>query len=250
MKTKYLIGNMKMNMDFATLQSYFKELVEATNETKNVVGVCVPSVYLETASNNLEGSNVLYGVQNMYYEDFGAYTGEISANMINDFDAKLVILGHSERRTYFHETDEDINLKVKKALEEGLTPVLCFGETKSERENGEEKSVVKTQVLADIDGLSKDDVKKIIFAYEPVWAIGTGLTATSEQAEEMIKFTKEVLFEKVGLKADEIICLYGGSMKGSNAKELLNMPSIDGGLIGGACLKVASFKEIFDIIVE
>ena len=130
---KYLIGNMKMNMDFNSLQDYFKELVEATKDCKNTVGVCVPSVYLETASNNLSGSNILFGVQNMHYEDKGAFTGEISANMINDFDAKLVVVGHSERRSLFHESDEEINLKVKKAIASGLTPILCFGETKEER---------------------------------------------------------------------------------------------------------------------
>lgn len=242
---KYLIGNMKMNMDFKSLQDYFKDLIEATKDCKNTVGVCVPSVYLETTSNNLSGSNILFGVQNMHYEDKGAFTGEISANMINDFDAKLVVVGHSERRSLFHESDKEINLKVKKAITSGLTPVLCFGETKEEREAGKEKYIVQSQVESALKGLSRDDIAKIIFAYEPVWAIGTGLTATKEQAEEMLAYTKELVFKICGLNADEIIGLYGGSMKPSNAKELLEMPSIDGGLIGGACLKVEDFKQIF-----
>ena len=242
---KYLIGNMKMNMDFKSLQDYFKDLIEATKDCKNTVGVCVPSVYLETTSNNLSGSNILFGVQNMHYEDKGAFTGEISANMINDFDAKLVVVGHSERRSLFHESDEEINLKVKKAIASGLTPVLCFGETKEEREAGKEKYIVQSQVELALKDLSKEDISKIIFAYEPVWAIGTGLTATKEQAEEMLAYTKELVFKICGLNADEIIGLYGGSMKPSNAKELLEMPSIDGGLIGGACLKVEDFKQIF-----
>ncbi len=242
---KYLIGNMKMNMDFKSLQDYFKDLIEATKDCKNTVGVCVPSVYLETASNNLSGANVLFGVQNMHYEDKGAFTGEISANMINDFDAKLVIVGHSERRSLFHESDEEINLKVKKAIASGLTPILCFGETKEEREEGKEKYIVQSQIELALKDLSKEDISKIIFAYEPVWAIGTGLTATKEQAEEMLAHTKELVFKICGLNADEIIGLYGGSMKPSNAKELLEMPSIDGGLIGGACLKVEDFKQIF-----
>ena len=242
---KYLIGNMKMNMDFKSLQDYFKDLIEATKDCKNTVGVCVPSVYLETTSNNLSGSNILFGVQNMHYEDKGAFTGEISANMINDFDAKLVVVGHSERRSLFHESDKEINLKVKKAIASGLTPVLCFGETKEEREAGKEKYIVQSQVELALKDLSKEDISKIIFAYEPVWAIGTGLTATKEQAEEMLAYTKELVFKICGLNADEIIGLYGGSMKPSNAKELLEMPSIDGGLIGGACLKVEDFKQIF-----
>ena len=242
---KYLIGNMKMNMDFKSLQDYFKDLIEATKDCKNTVGVCVPSVYLETTSNNLSGSNILFGVQNMHYEDKGAFTGEISANMINDFDAKLVVVGHSERRSLFHESDKEINLKVKKAIASGLTPVLCFGETKEEREAGKEKYIVQSQVELALKDLSKEDISKIIFAYEPVWAIGTGLTASKEQAEEMLAYTKELVFKICGLNADEIIGLYGGSMKPSNAKELLEMPSIDGGLIGGACLKVEDFKQIF-----
>ena len=246
---KYLIGNMKMNMDFAKLQDYFKELIKEAKSTKNVVGVCVPSVYLETTSNNLEGSNILYGVQNMYHKDSGAFTGEISANMINDFDAKLVIIGHSERRQYFKETDNEINLKVKKAIESGLTPILCFGETKEERESGNEKVIVKNQIVSDIKGIDKQDVAKIIFAYEPVWAIGTGLTATSEQAEEMCAFAKDEVYRECGLESEKMICLYGGSLKPSNAKEILSKPHIDGGLIGGACLKVEDFKQIFNVEV-
>ena len=247
---KYLIGNMKMNMDFASLQNYFKELIKESKTTKNIVGVCVPSVYLETTSNNLEGTNILYGVQNMYYKDCGAFTGEISANMINDFDAKLVIIGHSERRQYFKETDEEINLKVKKAIESGLTPILCFGETKEEREAGNEKVIVKNQIVSDIKGLNKQDVAKIIFAYEPVWAIGTGLTATSDQAEEMCAFAKEEIYKECGLESEKSVCLYGGSLKPANAQEILSKPHIDGGLIGGACLKVEDFKQIFNVKVK
>ena len=250
MKKLYLIGNHKMNLSYAELDKYFDNLVEAVNETNNVVGVCVPSCYLDLAKYKLEGSTILFGAENCYHKDSGAYTGEISAKMLTDFNCDLVIVGHSERRTLFGETDEDVNLKTKKAIENGLMPIICFGETLEERNSNKQKDVVKTQVLASLEGIEKDDLNRIIFAYEPVWAIGTGLTATSDQAEEIISYAKELITEKYGVNADEIIMLYGGSLKPSNALEILSKPSINGGLIGGACLKVDDFKMIFDTIVE
>lgn len=248
MKKLYLIGNMKMNMSVNSLEPYFDKLVEIANATDNVVGVCVPSVYINMAKYMLDGSKVLFGAENMHYADEGAFTGEISAHMLNDFGCDMVILGHSERRAYFHETDEEINLKVKKALETGITPILCFGETLEERNNKMAFSVVERQILGALKDLSEEDVARIIFAYEPVWAIGTGVSATSCQAEEMISFSKRLLRDNFGQNSS--IVLYGGSLKSSNANEILSEKSIDGGLIGGACLKIDEFAKIIDTKVE
>jgi len=248
MKKLYLIGNQKMNMSYSELEPYFEKLADLASGATNVVGVCVPSVYLNLAKYMLEGSKVLYGAQNMYHKDSGAYTGEISANMLNDFNCDLVIIGHSERRSYFHETDEDVNLKVKKALEAGLTPILCFGETLEEREGNMAFSVVERQIIGALADLTSEEVERIIFAYEPVWAIGTGVSATSEQAEEMIAFAKRTIAEQ--FEIDSSIVLYGGSLKPSNAEDILSKPSIDGGLIGGACLKLSDFEQLINVKVE
>ena len=248
MKKLYLIGNMKMNMSYAELEPYFANLTQIASTSDNVVGVCVPSVYIDFAKYSLENSRVLFGAQNMYHEDKGAFTGEISAHMLNDFGCDLVIIGHSERRNIFHESDEDINLKVKKALAEGITPILCFGELREEREGGMAFNVVENQLLSDLQDLSEEEISRIIFAYEPVWAIGTGLSATPEQAEEIIAFAKRTLADNFGCK--ESIVLYGGSLKPSNAQEILSKPYIDGGLIGGACLKINEFEELINTKVE
>jgi len=248
MKKLYLIGNMKMNMSLATLEPYFEGLGKIANQSTNVVGVCVPYVYLDIAQGMLNGTKVLFGAQNMYHQDSGAYTGEISASMLEDFGCDLVILGHSERRAYFHETDEEINLKVKKALSVGITPILCFGETLEERNGKMAFSVVEKQIVGALEDLSEEEISRIIFAYEPVWAIGTGVSATSDQAEEMISFAKRLISEQYGV--ENTIVLYGGSLKPSNADDILSKPSIDGGLIGGACLKLNDFEQLINTKVE
>lgn len=248
MKKLYLIGNMKMNMNFAILEPYFEKLHTIASQTQNVVGVCVPFVYLDMAKGMLDGSRVLVGAQNMHFEKNGAFTGEISADMLNDIGCDMVIIGHSERRAYFHETDEEVALKVQKALEEGLTPILCFGETLDERNGNTAYSVVERQLMTALEGLDEEEIGRIIFAYEPVWAIGTGVSATSDQAEDMISFAKRLIEEQFGVK--DIIVLYGGSLKPSNAQELLSKPSIDGGLIGGACLNIKDFEELIMTKVE
>ena len=235
-------------MSVAQLEPYFERLAEVSMTADNVVGVCVPYVYLNMAMGMLEGSKVLYGAQNMYHQDSGAYTGEISADTLDDFSCDLVILGHSERRAYFHETDAEINLKVKKALEKGITPILCFGETLDERNAKMAFSVVERQLVGALEDLTEEEIGRIIFAYEPVWAIGTGVSATAEQAEEMISFAKRLLQDNYAV--DECIVLYGGSLKPSNAQEILSKPSIDGGLIGGACLKMSDFEELINTKVE
>ena len=196
----------------------------------------------------LEGSKVLFGAENMHYEDKGAYTGEISAHMLNDFGCDLVIIGHSERRQYFAETDEQVNLKIKKALETGITPIVCFGETLEEREKGLTHTVIERQITGALADISEEDMGRLIFAYEPVWAIGTGVSATPEQAEEICLFAKNLL--KDHYMVNDCIMLYGGSLKPSNAQEILSKPSINGGLIGGACLKVSDFEQLINTKVE
>ena len=248
MKKLYLIGNMKMNMSLSELEPYFEKLTQIASTSTNVVGVCVPSVYLNFAKYALEGSKVLFGAENMHYEDCGAFTGEISADMLNDFNTDLVIIGHSERRLYFKETDQDINLKVKKALQKGITPIVCFGETLEERNSNMAYSVVEKQLVGALADLNSEEVQRIIFAYEPVWAIGTGVSATSVQAEEMIAFAKRIISEQ--FEVNNSIVLYGGSLKASNADEILSEKSIDGGLIGGACLKISEFEQIINTKVE
>lgn len=243
MKKFYLIGNLKMNLSKAELLPYFEKLKSKNYKSK--VGLCVPSVYLPLAHKELNDSNVLYGAQNIYYKDSGAYTGEISAKMLQDFNTKLVLVGHSERRALFGETNEVVNAKTKKILEYSYTPIVCFGETLAERNQGFAKDVVYGQIRGALENLSKENMSKIIFAYEPVWAIGTGINATSKQAEEIIAYAKEVVYELSSSR--EIVMLYGGSLKASNAEDILNQPSIDGGLIGGASLTFEDFNAIIEI---
>ncbi len=237
-------------MTKASLDPYFDEIVKVAECTENVVGVCVPYVYLCKAQKKLEGSKVLYGAQNINQHESGAYTGEISAAMLHDFGCNMVIIGHSERRQMYNETDQSVNDKVKVALNSGFVPILCFGETLEERNAGQHFDLVKSQITKAMEGLTSEDIKRIIFAYEPIWAIGTGMTATSDQAEEIISYAKELIVTKFGVNKADIVMLYGGSLKPSNAEELLSKPSIDGGLIGGACLKMEDFKSIIYQNVE
>ena len=244
---KYLIGNIKMNSSHEEFVVYFNDLKTVAENTNNYVGVCVPYVYLPLANQMCKNTKIHYGSQNMYFQPKGAFTGEISANMLKDYNTELVILGHSERRSIFGETDEVINSKLIATLENGFTPILCIGETKEERETNKTNDVLKTQLVEGLKNVSLDAISKMFFAYEPVWAIGTGISATKEDAEETIKYVKQVIAEIYNLpNTNNIVVLYGGSMKPSNSQELLSQPSIDGGLIGGACLKVEDFKGIID----
>lgn len=215
------------------------------SEAGCTVIVCPPYTSLSLASSLLKGSIIKLGAQNMYFEEQGAFTGEISAAMLKSAGCEYVIIGHSERRTIFRETNGMINLKIKKALGSGLKPVFCIGETLEEREKGITNEVLKTQLEEGLAGLGEDDVNKIIIAYEPVWAIGTGRTATPEQAQEAHKFIRNVIGEKFSpAVAGNIIIQYGGSVKPDNAAELLKQEDIDGALVGGACLKADSFLSI------
>jgi triosephosphate isomerase (TIM) len=195
----------------------------------------------------IEGSVIKLGAQNMHFEDKGAFTGEISASMLNSVGCEYVILGHSERRTIFNENDEMINLKIKKAIEKGLKPIFCIGETLDEREKGITKDVVKRQVEKGLQGVSSNEMKNIMIAYEPVWAIGTGKTATPEQAQEVHEFIRSLVNQIFSKSISEsLVIQYGGSVKPENATELLSQKDIDGALVGGACLKAESFLGIIE----
>lgn len=250
-KKLYLIGNFKMNSSMSEILPYLKSIKKNAKDTENVVGICVPNLYLPYVSKKLKNSKVLFGAQNVHYKSNGAFTGEVSVEMLNDFDTKLVIIGHSERRTYYNETDESVNLKLLKVLDSSILPIVCVGETLSQRENGETIQVIDRQVSAALNNVDKEKISKLIFAYEPIWAIGTGKTATKEEAESVISHIKEYIIKKYSLTSNyNLIVLYGGSMNEKNAVELLSMPSIDGGLIGGACLNVDKFSTIFNSKVE
>ena len=236
-------GNWKMNKTASEASEFIKELTESVKGAKNDVLICVPFTNLETAVRLTEGTNVKVGAQNMDYHDSGAYTGEVSADMLLDAGVKYVVIGHSERREYYNETDKTVNLKVLKALEKGITPVLCCGESLEQREGGITFDWVRMQIKLALAGV--EDVTKVVIAYEPIWAIGTGKTATSEQAEEVCGAIRECVASLYGKNAAEnTTILYGGSVNAKNAAELFAMENIDGGLVGGASLKTADFTVI------
>ena len=227
-----------MNKTPSEAKKLIAELKELVANDSVDVCYCVPAIDIVPAVEAVKGTNVAIGAQNLYFEESGAYTGEISAAMLTDAGVKYVIMGHSERRGYFHETDADVNKKLKKALLHGLVPIMCCGESLEQRESGETFTWIRSQIKAGFDAVSAEDAAKVVVAYEPIWAIGTGKTATSAQAEEVCgdirKFLAELYDETT---ADRIRILYGGSMNAGNAAELLAQPDIDGGLIGGASLK-------------
>jgi triosephosphate isomerase len=247
MRKKVIAGNWKMNMNLSESISLISELKKNLgNETVNCdVIICPPYTSLETAKNLVKGSNLKLGAQNMYFEENGAYTGEVSASMLKSVGCEFVILGHSERRTIFKEQDGLINKKIIKALASGLKPIFCIGETLDERDKGITFDIVKRQVVEGLKNINANDLKNIIIAYEPVWAIGTGRTATPAQAEEVHAFIRNLLKDLYNAaSADNMIIQYGGSVKPDNAKELLSQSDIDGALVGGACLKADSFLKI------
>ena len=245
MRRKVIAGNWKMNKNIQETETYINELKELVKDTQNEVIICVPVIDLCKAVKTAKGTNIKIGAQNVHFEEKGAYTGEVSPKMLADTGVEYVIIGHSERREYFNETDETINKKLKAALAHGLKPILCVGETLEQREQGITKMWITGQVRYDMEGLSKDEAQNIIIAYEPIWAIGTGKTASKEDANEALKWIREEI-EKLYDKelADEIIIQYGGSVKSSNAGELFAMSDIDGGLVGGASLEPTEFARI------
>ena len=237
-------GNWKMNKTPAQTLELINELKPLVENSKNDVIICVPFTSLATAVEACKGTKIKVGAQNMYFEESGAYTGEISPNMLTDIGVKYVIIGHSERREYFAETDATVNKKVIKAFEHGITPIICCGETLEQREQGITLDWIRMQIKIAFQNVTADQAKEAVIAYEPIWAIGTGKTATAEQAEEVCAGIREVIGEIYDdATAAAIRIQYGGSMNASNAAELLSKPNIDGGLIGGASLK-ADFGKI------
>ena len=243
-RKKIVAGNWKMNMTPSQAVKLVEELKPLVVSDDVEVVYCVPAIDIVPVVEALKGTNVAVGAENMYFEEKGAYTGEISAEMLLDAGVKYVIIGHSERRDYFKEDDVLLNKKVKKAIEAGLTPILCCGETLEQREMGVTLDWIRLQIKSDLAGVAADDVKNLVIAYEPIWAIGTGKTATSDQAEEVCKGIRELIAEVYDTDTAEAVRIqYGGSMNAGNAKELLAKPNIDGGLIGGASLK-AEFGQV------
>ena len=245
MRKKVIAGNWKMNMLPNETMEYIETFAPLVKDTENEVILCVPYTDLFYALLNVQGTNIKIGAQNMHFEKSGAYTGEVSAQMLKSINVEYVIIGHSERRQYFNETDETVNKKIKAAFENGLKPIVCVGETLEEREAGKTIEIITNQTQKALEGLTNDQVASIIIAYEPIWAIGTGKTATSEDAESSIKAIRDKICQLYGQNVSErVIIQYGGSVKSSNAKELFEMPDIDGGLVGGASLKPDEFAKI------
>lgn len=240
-----IAGNWKMNMSIKEGVEFIKSIKTPLEGTDVEVVICAPFTMLKDLKETAKGSNIKIGAQNMHYNENGAFTGEISPMMLKEIDMDYVIIGHSERRQYYNETDETVNKKVIKALEVGILPIMCCGETLEEREAEQTKDIVKNQIINGIKGISNDDMKKVVIAYEPIWAIGTGKTASSEEANEVIAYIRETLKDIYGEEtSEEVRIQYGGSVKPANVEEIMNQPDIDGALVGGASLKSESFIEL------
>ncbi len=245
MRRKVIAGNWKMNMLPNEAIDYIQAFEPLVKDAKAEVILCVPYTDLFYAIMNAQNTNIKIGAQNVHFEEKGAYTGEVSAQMLKAIGVEYVIIGHSERRQYFAETDETVNKKIKAALANGLKPIVCVGETLEQREAGKTEEIITSQTRLALDGLTPEEVKGIIIAYEPIWAIGTGKTATSDDANNSIKAIRAEIAKNYGKDtSEEIIIQYGGSVKSTNAKELFNCSDIDGGLVGGASLKPEEFAKI------
>jgi triosephosphate isomerase len=247
MKKFLIAGNWKMNKLISEAAAFAEELKAKNFSNAEDVAILVPFTQLTTVGEGLAGSGIGFGAQNVHFEKSGAFTGEISVPMLKEIGVDYCIVGHSERREYFGETDVTVNAKLKALIEEDIVPILCVGESLEVREAKGEQTFVATQLFADFEGLPRDLAAKVVIAYEPIWAIGTGKTATPDQAEEMCAFIRGVMGGMYdNYLAEGMLILYGGSMKASNAADLLAKPDINGGLIGGASLKVDEFAAIVD----
>ena len=242
MRKKVIAGNWKMNVLPGEALEFVNNLATIVKDTKNEVIICVPFTDLFYTLLAVQETNIHVGAQNMHWKESGAYTGEISPDMLKCINVEYVIIGHSERRQYFNETDETVNLKVKSALEHGLKPIVCVGESLEQKEAGKTEKIITSQVAKALEGLTLDDLSNTIIAYEPIWAIGTGKTATAEDANNSIKAIRNKIKEL--FNTDDVTILYGGSVKPENAKELFSMSDIDGGLVGGASIKAETFGKI------
>ena len=245
MRKPIIAGNWKMNKTPEEAKQLVTELIPLVKDAKCDVVVCTPAVCFAAVAPVIEGTNVKLGAQNVHFEAKGAFTGELSAEMLKAAGCEYVIIGHSERRQYFGETDKTVNLRTVAAVKAGLKAIVCVGEMKDEREAGYTDMIVTYQTQMALHGLHPNELENVVVAYEPVWAIGTGLTATDEQANETIGVIRQAIAAKYGEEtAAKVRIQYGGSMKGSNVKGLMAQPEIDGGLIGGASLKAADFAQV------
>ncbi|MDW7660156.1 MAG: triose-phosphate isomerase [Bacillota bacterium] len=245
MRKPIIAGNWKMHKTVAEGVAFVNAIKPEVIDTDVEVLVCAPFTMLPSLVEASKGSNIKIGAQNMHFEDFGAYTGEVSADMLLDIGVTHVIIGHSERRQYFAETNETVNLKTLKALSKGLVPVVCCGETLDQREAGETKDICKTQIVKAFENISANDAVKVVVAYEPIWAIGTGKTASSQDANDVISYIREVIESVYGDEvSEEVRIQYGGSVKPANVEEIMNEADIDGALVGGASLEADSFVQL------
>lgn len=245
MRKKIIAGNWKMNKTPSEAKALAEAIASKSADAKCDVVICPTAICIPAAVEAVKGSSVAVGAQNVHFKESGAYTGELAANMLTEAGVKYVIIGHSERRQYFGETDETVNLRTKAALAAGLLPIVCVGESLTEREQGIMDDTVRRQTKIALLGVSAEDAKKVVIAYEPVWAIGTGKTATADQADEVCGIIRETIKGLYGSEVSDVIRIqYGGSMNAGNAAELLAKPNIDGGLIGGASLKPDDFAVI------
>ena len=247
MRTPFIAGNWKMFKTAAEAAAFAEEFKALYKDTDVKTAICAPFVHLAQLKAAFEGTGIGVGAQNAHYEDEGAYTGEISVMMLEDMGIDYCVIGHSERRQYFAETDETVNKKLKRLFAGPITPILCVGENLDQREKEEQYAVVKEQLVGGLADISAADAAKLVIAYEPVWAIGTGKTATPEQAEDMCEYIRNTMEELYNEEvADAVIIQYGGSVKPANATDIMNMSNIDGALVGGASLKANDFIEIID----
>ena len=245
MRRPFIAGNWKMYKTAEQAKAFAEEFKKLYKPSDVRVAIAAPFTQLWALKEAFAGSGIGVAAQNMHWADEGAYTGEVSAAMLKEIGVDYCVIGHSERRQYFAETDETVNKKVLKALESGIQPILCCGESLETRDAGKQNAFVEAQIRADFAGVSPEDAKKVTVAYEPIWAIGTGRTATPQQAQDMCAYIREVLADIYGEDiSEEITIQYGGSVKPANASELMDQPDIDGALVGGASLKPADFIEI------
>ncbi|HIR65701.1 MAG TPA: triose-phosphate isomerase [Candidatus Fimimonas gallinarum] len=248
MKNKIIAGNWKMNKTRIEAEQLINALIPLVKDTKNTVVICVPFTDLCKAVKLTKGTNIHVGAQNCHWKESGAFTGEIAPSMLTELGVEYVVIGHSERRTYFGETDATVLARTKAALAAGLKPIVCIGETLEERNSGNMKKVLQRQVREGFKDVTEEELANIVVAYEPVWAIGTGVTATDEQANAAIAFVRSVFADMYGKEAAEKLYIqYGGSMNDKNAEGLLNMSEIDGGLIGGASLVAEKFAAVVNV---
>ncbi len=247
MRTPFIAGNWKMFKTAAEAAAFAEDFKALYKDTDVKTAICAPFVHLALLKEAFKGTDIKVGAQNAFYEDEGAYTGEVSVMMLEDMGIDYCVIGHSERRQYFGETDETVNKKLKRLFAGPVTPILCVGENLEQREKEEQYAVVKEQLVGGLADIPAADAAKIVIAYEPVWAIGTGKTATPEQAEDMCEFIRNTMEELYDEEvADAVIIQYGGSVKPANATDIMNMSNIDGALVGGASLKANDFMEIID----